>query len=279
MIYYKTIMMSNDDENMSSILCKYYKAKIVCPMGDRCVFAHVDQASSSSSSSSSLVSKKHIMCRNMSVGCTFGETCVFAHDVEEVRANVKPCTIGNCNRVQQIGRNEYRNRSNDRTCMRIHANESVENFISRTTNHNYILKTCSHICDKLYLGSMNDAFSSHFMKQEPTAVLNVAKELGRSPFCAEYMHIPLEDSVGERLTKGILDDANEFIDDKLSKGRRVLVHCAAGKSRSPSIVIAYLMRKNKWTFDEAMEYVKKKRSIVEPNVGFVKQLRGYIYIC
>jgi len=54
----------------------------------------------------------------------------------------------------------------------------------------------------------------------------------------------------------------------------VLVHCAAGKSRSASLVIAYLMREFKWKYEEAFNYVKSKRSIVQPNPGFVKLLKN-----
>jgi len=46
------------------------------------------------------------------------------------------------------------------------------------------------------------------------------------------------------------------------------VHCAAGVSRSASIVIAYLMKINHWTFENAYSFVKSKRKIIDPNFGF-----------
>lgn len=67
-------------------------------------------------------------------------------------------------------------------------------------------------------------------------------------------------------------DTFKAIEEGLRKGN-VLVHCAAGVSRSASIVIAYLMKKNKWTFKIAYEFVKKKRNVIFPNSGFVKQLK------
>ena len=53
---------------------------------------------------------------------------------------------------------------------------------------------------------------------------------------------------------------------------KVLVHCAAGVSRSASIVIAYIMWDKKMSFEEAFEFVKSKRKI-GPNNGFIEQLK------
>jgi len=84
----------------------------------------------------------------------------------------------------------------------------------------------------------------------------------------------LEDTPDENILPYI-DDAIAYIDDKLSKGSRVLVHCAAGISRSASFVIAYLMKTNKWTFERSIDYVQRKRPIIKPNTGFIKQLQQY----
>ena len=53
---------------------------------------------------------------------------------------------------------------------------------------------------------------------------------------------------------------------------KVLVHCSQGASRSATIVIAYLMWSKKMPYKEALEFVKKKRSVIRPNPGFKAQL-------
>ena len=54
----------------------------------------------------------------------------------------------------------------------------------------------------------------------------------------------------------------------------VLVHCVAGVSRSASIVMGYLMWKHVAAcFSEARSIVKAARPIINPNLGFVLQLR------
>jgi protein-tyrosine phosphatase len=67
------------------------------------------------------------------------------------------------------------------------------------------------------------------------------------------------------------DIITEFINK--CKGK-LLIHCGEGISRSPSILIMYLM--NKYTYSEAYQFVSSKRYI-KPNIGFVKQLRAFIH--
>lgn len=73
----------------------------------------------------------------------------------------------------------------------------------------------------------------------------------------------------------LFDPCYDFIDDGIKRGVGVLVHCDAGKSRSTSIVIAYLMKLFGKTYRQIYNYVKTKRHIAEPNIGFVYQLKLY----
>lgn len=66
--------------------------------------------------------------------------------------------------------------------------------------------------------------------------------------------------------KGILTSSSLSFSDK------VLVHCAMGRSRSASLVLAYLMIYKNMTVVDAIDQVLKHRCIL-PNRGFLKQLR------
>ena len=54
---------------------------------------------------------------------------------------------------------------------------------------------------------------------------------------------------------------------------KTLVHCADGISRSPTIVIAYMMWSKKMNYNEAIKLVKLKKNNIRPNSGFIKQLK------
>eukprot|EP00386_Alphamonas_edax_P005924 GDKI01019306.1.p1 GENE.GDKI01019306.1~~GDKI01019306.1.p1 ORF type:complete len:431 (+),score=124.57 GDKI01019306.1:104-1294(+) len=56
------------------------------------------------------------------------------------------------------------------------------------------------------------------------------------------------------------------------RGRNVLVHCSMGMSRSPSIIIGYLMVRKNMSLNQAIDFVKRKRCYIFPNAGFERQL-------
>lgn len=64
--------------------------------------------------------------------------------------------------------------------------------------------------------------------------------------------------------------AAEFIDTGLRHGK-VLVHCIQGMSRSATLVIAYLMIKQRLSVREAVKILRARREIF-PNSGFLQQL-------
>jgi len=56
---------------------------------------------------------------------------------------------------------------------------------------------------------------------------------------------------------------------------RVLVHCGEGISRSPTVVCAYLIAQHGLTPSQAVQFVKTRRRVADPNPGFVAQLYEY----
>jgi dual specificity phosphatase 12 len=71
------------------------------------------------------------------------------------------------------------------------------------------------------------------------------------------------------------DETNEFIQETYKAGGKILIHCQAGVSRSVTVLAACLMKSKKIKRDEALEIIKRKRSSIAPNDGFMEQLNLY----
>ncbi|KNE70856.1 hypothetical protein AMAG_14962 [Allomyces macrogynus ATCC 38327] len=87
-----------------------------------------------------------------------------------------------------------------------------------------------------------------------------------------YKHFPCLDSADEKIEL-VLKDATAFIDQARARNLNVYVHCKAGKSRSATAVMAYLIMHQGYSFDRAWAHVKEKRPAVAPNIGFFSVLR------
>ncbi|KAM9791940.1 dual specificity protein phosphatase 12 [Syngnathus typhle] len=72
-----------------------------------------------------------------------------------------------------------------------------------------------------------------------------------------------------------MDDCYLFIQEAMDGGGAALVHCQAGRSRSATIVTAYLMKRHKLGFAEAYQRLKSVKQDVQVNSGFEEQLCLY----
>lgn len=89
----------------------------------------------------------------------------------------------------------------------------------------------------------------------------------------EYIHIPWEHNTN------VVDDLPrlcELIDDRVQQGKRVLVHCQCGVSRSASLIVAYgLYKKPELTVQQAYDAVKDRSRWIGPNMNLIYQLSEF----
>ncbi|KAJ3373349.1 hypothetical protein GGF31_000782 [Allomyces arbusculus] len=137
----------------------------------------------------------------------------------------------------------------------------------------------SQILEWLWLGpdlfGHNPAAARQSLEQlRIGAILNMAAEVPPPVAHAMpmYKHFPCLDSADEKIEL-VLKDATAFIDQARAKNLNVYVHCKAGKSRSATAVMAYLIMHQGYSFDRAWAHVKEKRPAVAPNIGFFSVLR------
>lgn len=72
----------------------------------------------------------------------------------------------------------------------------------------------------------------------------------------------------------MLPECINFVVDGVRNGGGVLVHCMSGVSRSAAVSIAYKMKVEGMTYDAAYTELKTARPDVDPNAGFIAQVRA-----
>ncbi|XP_035661237.1 dual specificity protein phosphatase 4-like isoform X3 [Branchiostoma floridae] len=146
----------------------------------------------------------------------------------------------------------------------------------------YITHTSyNEVFPNIYIGDQSDAEDEHGLKFEGiTHVLNAAHwplkyervELLYKRLRVVYHGIPGRDNDQFDMSQ-YFDEAADFISQAKSAGK-VLVHCAVGFSRSPTLVVAYLMLYHRMSAQEALRTIRAKR-MIGPNRGFLRQLADF----
>uniref|UniRef100_A0A1I7ZJY4 Phosphatidylglycerophosphatase and protein-tyrosine phosphatase 1 n=1 Tax=Steinernema glaseri TaxID=37863 RepID=A0A1I7ZJY4_9BILA len=91
-------------------------------------------------------------------------------------------------------------------------------------------------------------------KSLPTTMTKEAWEDEQFKFHA----VPMQDFTGTTSRQNI-QSAVEFMEEIASTGKTVYVHCKAGRTRSATVAISYLMKRNDWAPNVAFEHLKSKR--------------------
>lgn len=89
-----------------------------------------------------------------------------------------------------------------------------------------------------------------------------------------YLHKGFADD--SYLSHDYLEEILTFIDLHLNNGGKVLVHCSMGISRSPGIIVAWLLKKNpRWSWRDAISYIEKTKFIA-PAVELRESILDYL---
>lgn len=147
-----------------------------------------------------------------------------------------------------------------------------------TTLQKYLDNTfeATQILDNLWLGAISSSCNREKLHENniDTIICAILGATAPFPFDFDYERASLADKENE----DIISDFYRLlpvIHSRLMEGKGVLVHCKLGRSRSCAIVAAYLIFYKRMTTDEALEFIINKRSQINPNPGYVKQLRQF----
>jgi protein-tyrosine phosphatase len=138
----------------------------------------------------------------------------------------------------------------------------------------------SEILPGLWLGDFHDSKSHIFLRAiKATHILNCAEEFHGNLTAASLgicvKRIPMMDEEEITSLQHITEGA-QLIDLWYSPSNTILIHCAAGVSRSPSIVIAWLILYRNFSYDQAYDLVVKKRNCIRPNPFFTLLLKSLV---
>jgi protein-tyrosine phosphatase len=139
-------------------------------------------------------------------------------------------------------------------------------------------RTAMHLIEPgLYLGSIEATKKHDFLNQHGItrvlSILDTFRYFPPLPSEVDHLKITLPDFPDSRIIDHF-PEGLKFISDSQKSRRPILVHCAAGVSRSASMVIGYLMVKYNLNFESAKAMVREKRRCIWPNEGFERQLRN-----
>jgi len=136
-------------------------------------------------------------------------------------------------------------------------------------------KSPTEILPTLFLGSKIDSMKDARLRElKITHILSVTS--GRQhlvPGC-KVMSVPMADN-GNSDLHHVIERSLGFIEESQEDENKLLIHCQLGQNRSPTLVIAWLMKNKKMSMHDAYTFVKEKRNIIHPHKLYIEQLREY----
>lgn len=106
-------------------------------------------------------------------------------------------------------------------------------------------------------------------------VINVAKEIDNlkqhipAGMAIDYYHVPWTHA--SQISKD-LAWLTEVMHTAVTKGKKILVHCQCGVSRSASLIVGYMMRYENLALNDAYAKLKEIAKDISPNMGLIFQL-------
>lgn len=140
--------------------------------------------------------------------------------------------------------------------------------------YNEYHKNMSKITNNMYITDINGARNTDLIRDKKiNCIVSLTKKTIFKASNVRYFHIQMDDIESVDFLSMTLDTADKVI-ELIQKDQVILVHCYKGVSRSVSFVILVLVKQG-IPYDEALEFVKRKRPSANPNPAFREQLKDY----
>ncbi|KAG8445437.1 hypothetical protein GDO86_010278, partial [Hymenochirus boettgeri] len=131
------------------------------------------------------------------------------------------------------------------------------------------------VTEFLFISSAKAACRKNLLIEEGvTCCINISRQQPFPDLELSMLRIPVLDDPLEKLSD-YFDQCADLIDSTVTGGGKCLVYCKHGRSRSATICIAYLMKYQDLSLQDAFQMVKAARPVIDPNEGFWTQLERY----
>ena len=132
----------------------------------------------------------------------------------------------------------------------------------------------NEIIDNVYLGDFASACNKEQLKNLGiTHIITVVRGMEEMfPDDFNYLLLDIGDNYDNNISQ-YFDKCNNFIDKALENNGKVYIHCMYGISRSATIMCAYLLHSKNMSVTEGLNHIKSIRPIINPNHGFINQLK------
>lgn len=144
----------------------------------------------------------------------------------------------------------------------------------------YVANIADEIVPGLWLGNRTAALDEQWLGEHHIkCVFNCTKDIPFVPSIQRKYRVPIDDNLQPEEIRNlelwsyevVLKMTREYL-----TGQPMLVHCAAGMQRSAACVAMFLIASKGYTPDEAIAYVKEKRSIAfRPWVNFRQSIDSF----
>tara|TARA_B110000208_G_C11757920_1_gene425839 strand:- start:786 stop:1238 length:453 start_codon:yes stop_codon:yes gene_type:complete len=130
----------------------------------------------------------------------------------------------------------------------------------------------------LWLGNIEDSKIKEFINAIDI-VINCSKDIPFLTNETKNIRIPIEDNLEKKEIQNLftsLPKVTSYIHAGLRNNCQIFVHCHAGKQRSASVIVAYLIRYLNISLQRATLLVKSKREIIfTPYMNFGAALKKF----
>jgi protein-tyrosine phosphatase len=135
----------------------------------------------------------------------------------------------------------------------------------------------SEVLPRIWIGDKRCVYDAHMLK-----MINVSHILN----CAEELPLTYPCNLYEKYKIPMIDDDDPNAMDQIKEGAKkiqdwfescpasvIIVHCAAGISRSPTVVLAWMIIYRGLSLKDGYSLIQKQRDFIRPNDFYMRLLK------